>query len=140
MRRLKQKAGYVLAAFALIVAVTIITEGLSTRGGSVEAQGERGTTASYVDYEFEKITVADTAIGITASKITSAPPTAARMLVTVETQPIRYRTDGTNPTTTDGILLTAGSSITIYGSRNITRFRAIRSTASSATVQILLGH
>jgi hypothetical protein len=137
MRRLKAAAGYVLAFVAVLGVLGIAAEVLSVRP---MAQGERGTTASYVDYEFEKITVADTAIGVTASKLTSTPPTAARLLVTVETQPIRYRTDGTNPTTTDGILQIAGTSFTIYGTRNISRLRMIRSTGSSATVQVLVGH
>lgn len=56
-------------------------------------------------------------------------------VLNLESQPIRYTLDGTAPTTTYGHLLVAGQWLIIQGAGNIAKFRAIRTTGSSGTLQ-----
>jgi hypothetical protein len=94
-------------------------------------------------YDYESITVSTTALGFTATKITVAntaigsanPRRAKEVLLTVETNTIRFRLDGTDPTAAEGHLLAVGDSLNIEGEDNIRRFRMIRATAD-ATVKV----
>lgn len=95
-------------------------------------------------YDGEAITVAGTAIGFTASKIsptcTDCPLNvlrATRADCTTEAQTdinIRILANGTTPTSTVGLLLTSGKSFTVYGYTNIAAFRAIRTAATSVVM------
>lgn len=99
--------------------------------------------------DFETITVSNTAIGGTASKLVTANTLNAtgndnpyidvkRMdeaLITVETNQIRFRLDGTNPTASVGHLLGAGDSIVVSGYGNLSKLRFIRVSAD-ATIQV----
>lgn len=97
-------------------------------------------------YEFEKITVSTSAVGISTAKITRPSTTlgqsrtAEYAVVTVETNNIRYRTDGTNPDSTTGHLLAAGDALLLDNYDDIRRFKAIRDTAAAAdaTIQVSL--
>ncbi len=65
---------------------------------------------------------------------TTAIPTRARVaLIQAETQNIRWRDDGTDPTASIGILLAAGDSMMYEGP--LSKFRFIETTAS-ATVNV----
>ena len=86
---------------------------------------------------FEQITVAGTAVGFTAATIapsgaTNTPATMAT--VTVETAPVRYRTDGTAPTASVGTLLNIGDRITVWGQGDVAAIQFIRTTGTSATI------
>lgn len=59
--------------------------------------------------------------------------------IEIETADIRYRVDGGEPTTTVGILAGAGDIITLVGRTELKLFRAIRTTATSATLNIDYG-
>jgi hypothetical protein len=88
-------------------------------------------------FAYEAITVADTAVGFTVA--TYAPtgrPSAKMVLITVETQPLRYRLDGVAPTTSEGHALVATDMRYVVGANNIRNFRMVRSTGSSATVRV----
>lgn len=92
---------------------------------------------------FYKITVATTALNAindTAAVLQALLATGGRwsMLVTTETGGIRWKYDGNDPTTTEGQLLAAGSSMTISGGDLIRRFKMIRDGSTSATVTIQL--
>jgi hypothetical protein len=100
------------------------------------------------DYDYnsyEAITVGSTAVGFTASKIT---PTTGDWKnqdcqvaeFRVETDQIRYRLDGADPTSVagSGTLVNVGDIVTIRGTNNIKRFRAIRVTAD-ATITVHYG-
>ena len=87
-------------------------------------------TKTMVTTSYETVTVADTAIGITAANV------GALMMVTVETAPLRFRTDGTDPTATEGHLVGSGASFTVCGGGNILAFRAIRTTGTSAVLKV----
>lgn len=81
------------------------------------------------------ITVDNTAGGVA---IASATSTAEVALITVETASIRYEYDGTAPTATTGHLVQAGGTFVMNGTDNIRRFRAIRTTSTSAVLTVTL--
>lgn len=99
--------------------------------------------------DFETITVSNVAIGVTASKLTSVLTRNANSgeqsyvevrrldeaLFTVETNPIRFRLDGTDPTAAIGHLLNAGDSLVVTGFGNLSKLRFIRQGAADGTVQ-----
>ena len=82
----------------------------------------------------ESVTVSSTAVGITARPGGSGLLAFAAVL-TVESNPIRYWTGGTDPTASVGILVNAGGVIELTGRTEINRFRAIR-TGSDATLRV----
>lgn len=97
---------------------------------------------------FETLTVSSVALGITAAKLvvtTARNPTEGvsfmevqrldEAMFTVETNPCRFRLDGTDPTAAIGHLLQPGDSVIIAGFSNLSRLRFIRSGAADATVQ-----
>jgi len=71
--------------------------------------------------------------GITQEQVNRAN----RIRITVETQPIRYRYDGTAPTDTVGHLLPAPSELILTGTDNVRQFQIIRATAD-ATIMVTL--
>ena len=61
---------------------------------------------------------------------------AKRAVITVETMPIRYRYDGTDPTSSEGHLLQPMDVLTLIGSSNIQNFRVIRQGGTNATIKV----
>ena len=94
----------------------------------------------YADaYDYEAITVSNTAIGLTATKVrpsaaanTPAHGGAFEVFISVETNAIRYRIDGTDPTASEGHPLAAGDKLTVTGHNNIRRLKMIRQSADAA--------
>jgi hypothetical protein len=81
---------------------------------------------------FEQITV-NTAIGFTATQLRPVSGNASGQgafaaLFKVETDQIRYRMDGTDPTASVGMLLEVGDSLTVFGPKNLANFKAIKVT------------
>ena len=92
-------------------------------------------TTPIFPFSFETLTVSNTALPITAAKLSTGdgiPPLAAYM--TVETDSIRFRVDGLAPTATVGQLVTSGQTLEICGQNALNKFRMIRVTTYS-TVQ-----
>jgi hypothetical protein len=88
-------------------------------------------------YGYEQITVANSAIGFTASKITegNGHPQATRALCRLETAEIRYRTDGGTPTSSVGTLLEPGDVLEINADPvQIAQFLAIRTGSTSGSL------
>lgn len=89
-------------------------------------------------FAYEAITVSTTAVGFTAA--TFAPSNAREAVAamfTVESNPVRYRYDGTAPTATEGHrAVAANDPIIIYGRQNIRNFKSIREGAADATVRV----
>jgi hypothetical protein len=81
-------------------------------------------------FAFEALSVGATAVEFTAATALSAKCATAK----VETAQIRYRTDGTDPTATVGVLADVGDIITVYGSADVQAFRAIRTGGTSGTL------
>ena len=91
---------------------------------------------------FEKIAVSSSAIGITSTLVTvneagGLKKRAVSALISVETNSIRLRIDGTDPDASTGHLLAAGDYITIQGESNISRLKMIRASAD-AVVQVTI--
>ena len=88
-------------------------------------------------YDYEAVTVSNASIGLTASKVV---PTSGKAplecLITVEDETIRFRLDGTAPTTTEGHKAIDGDSISLTGQNMMTDFRAIRDDAADATLRV----
>ena len=82
--------------------------------------------------QYETITVANTTIGFTASKIT-APVSEA--VCTLETAQIRFRVDGTDPTSSEGHLLETGQKWSSVNAVEIGNFRAIRTGGVSGVLK-----
>jgi len=89
-------------------------------------------------YANESITVADTAIGFMAAKIDLSTSlygrSVKRVLVTIETAPIRFTADGTAPTSSIGHLLNIGDVLICDGS-DARKFRAIRAGSVSGVIK-----
>lgn len=95
-------------------------------------------------YAWEKLTIGAAASGLTTTKITPAAPSnpgsgsrksAEIVLITVETDSIRWTVDGTTPTGANGHLSQAGDVIELVGINSIRAFLAIRVT-TDATIQV----
>lgn len=87
-------------------------------------------------FDYEDLTVSNTAKAFTATKWAPAGAPAARAVVcTWETAQIRYRYDGTDPTAAEGTL--AGNTDTfptlVIGRNNIRKWRGIRTAGSDVT-------
>ena len=88
-------------------------------------------------YDYEAITVSNTAIGCTAAKLSFTPTLgqirkAHEIHVTIETDSVRYRFDGGTPTSSVGHLATAGTVISVKGPHNLARFLMIRVTGDAS--------
>jgi hypothetical protein len=83
-------------------------------------------------YAYESITVATTAIGFTVTNITNCK----RVYITAETATMRFRYDGTDPTSSEGHILRPDDIIIIEGYSNIESFRAIRTGATSGKLLV----
>ena len=84
---------------------------------------------------FEQITIAGTAVGLTVANVRgygSNRFSAEKVILIVETAPLRWRDDGTDPTSSVGFLANVGTIITLDNRDRIEKFRAIRTTATSA--------
>lgn len=79
-------------------------------------------------YDFEVITVtSSTPVGFSSGKLSPTNgPKPRSAFVTVETDDIRFRVDGTTPTVNYGHkVLSTSSGITISGPENVQHFKAI---------------
>ena len=97
----------------------------------------------YHPYAFESLTVSSSAIPLTASVYNTVAVTSGAnplrqvqyVVITTETNSIRYRYDGTAPTASIGHLMTAGTALVLIGYDTITQFQAIASGAD-ATIMV----
>lgn len=75
-------------------------------------------------------------VSTTAMPLTAIPQGATSAVIFVETQGIRVRDDGVNPTSAVGRPLAANTSIELHSKKALKQFRMIRSGASDATVSV----
>lgn len=85
---------------------------------------------------YEQVTVSDTAVSL------SPPDDATKAIIGVESNALRYRDDGTDPTSTEGFLLkTQGNNtaphVVLNSKEAIQNFSAIRDGTSDATLNVL---
>ena len=90
--------------------------------------------------QFESITVADDAAGkgFTKTLLRSADDSTRcdRVFMTLETGQIRFRTDKTAPTTSEGHLMNVGDTLELNDHQSIVDFLAIRATATSGVLKV----
>lgn len=86
-------------------------------------------------YDMEEITVAGTAIGLTAAKLITSPR-PKEVYIQCETAQCRYFYDGTTPTDTSGFLLNSYDTLRIKGCSNLKNFLAIKTGANSAKLTV----
>lgn len=98
-----------------------------------------GTAQAWSYLAEEPITVAATAIGFTDATISvgAGHPSATVATCRLETAAIRYRIDGTAPTTTVGLLVNPLESFTVVGNDAMRAFLAIRTTGTSGALTCL---
>ena len=93
-------------------------------------------------------TVAGTAVSLTvpdgtnyavASIETATPNRQTFTGASIETAAIRVRHDGTAPTGTNGVLVTNGEFLEIYGEDTLDQIQMIRDTSTSAVLNIAYG-
>ena len=59
--------------------------------------------------------------------------------VKVETEAIRYRIDGTDPATAEGVLISAGDAFTIYGNDALNIIKMVEATSTDAVINVSYG-
>jgi hypothetical protein len=94
-------------------------------------------------YAYESVTVADTAKELTAATyaekkevINNAARGAVRAIITVETAQLRYRYDGSDPTSSEGHILNINDVLVLVGTDAIEQFRGIRTGGTSAVLKV----
>lgn len=122
------------------VAVALLTLAFC---GSTEAQTCPGVTGQTVQYASEAITVSSSSIGFTAATVNIAVTQGKPVLfaeVTLETNPIRVRADGTAPSDTVGTLWNnaVGGNVkfTVCGEATMRAFRMIRTGSDAAVTAV----
>ncbi|MFX0022200.1 MAG: hypothetical protein ACFE9S_07725 [Candidatus Hermodarchaeota archaeon] len=106
----------------------------------------RDSTQEYLWATRERLTIDNTAAGIPFTASTYKPTTGDRKGICAriakcvpEGADIRYRQDGTAPTSSVGRRIYEDSEFYIVGSKNIQNFKAIRTTSTSATLDVEYG-
>jgi len=94
---------------------------------------EQKTPTSY--YAFETVTVADSSIGLTAATFDQQ----RFALITLETAPVRFRLDGSAPTSTVGHLLEVGDILELDSNEQLVAVRFIRTTGVSGSISVSYG-
>lgn len=79
---------------------------------------------------FQQLTVSTTAVGLTV------PAGATRAVCHVQSQPLRWRDDGTNPTSSVGVLTAAAVIFELHGTYSMNAFKAIRSGSTDSVLEI----
>lgn len=87
-------------------------------------------------YDFENLSVSTTAVGFTAARYDAdtVSPTVKAVVCYNDLQPIRFRMDGTNPTSSVGHQLNDKDVVYIQGYDNISDFRAIRQGGTNSNL------
>lgn len=80
---------------------------------------------------YEQKTVSDSAVGFA-----SIPPNSNKAIVVVESANIRYREDGTDPTSSVGTKAFQNTTIILEGRNRMSAFRAIRTDSTDAKLSV----
>lgn len=81
---------------------------------------------------YESVTVAGTAVGLTALTYGDA----TRAILTLETAQVRARWDGTNPTAGEGHILQVDDVLILRSASDIANFKAIRTGGTSGVLKV----
>ena len=83
---------------------------------------------------YEKLAVADSAIALA-----SVPSESTTAHIQCDTAAVRFRYDGTAPTTAEGCLLSANGSVILQGEDVLNAVQFIRTTSTSASLKVTYG-
>ena len=84
---------------------------------------------------YESLTISTTAISLTAANYDKVPP-AVGAVVFVDTAPIRWRKDGTAPTSSQGVFaIPTGDPIELLAA-DLSKFQAIRQGGTDANLRV----
>ena len=91
---------------------------------------------------FEEITISTTAKGFTESKLkpttgTYAGKKCSEIFFVMNGANIRYKLNGDDPTTTEGVPMLTGQNLTLRNEKDIANFRAVRDDAVDAKLHVL---
>ena len=89
-----------------------------------------GAGVNVLDYATLAVSVAAVSLGADASP--TLPAKCNRIYITCETQPVRWRADGTDPTSTTGHILAKDDSISFTGANYRQLLEKIRFIATAA--------
>jgi len=79
-------------------------------------------------------------LAVTAAVVSLTVPSDVNFAqVTVETGPIRYRIDGTDPATAVGVLISAGDSFAIYGLDTLNNIKMVEATGTDSVINVSYG-
>lgn len=89
-------------------------------------------------FGFEQVSVAGTAVGLTAATYAPASPggPAKVAYIQCETAAVRWRADGTDPTATVGVSMEAGDEIVVWGQYDIQSIKFIWRDGVTATLNV----
>jgi len=98
-------------------------------------------TYNRIPGDYEDITVADSAVGMSSTKINPLTGPYARLsaratLISLENGDIRFRVDGGLPSLSSGHYLTSGDTLVLTGTQAIQQFRAIRSGDTDGVLKV----
>lgn len=97
---------------------------------SLTAQSSNTLPMSY-----ESVTFTASSTGFTSTTLTVAGKQATVCIGVLETAQIRFRYDGTAPTSSEGTPLEIGQSIELKGFTVLTQFRGIRTGGTSGVIK-----
>ena len=83
---------------------------------------------------YEKLAVAASAVGLA-----SVPSEATVAHIQCDTAAVRFRYDGTDPTTAEGTTIAQDGSITLMGTDVLNAVKFIRTTSTSASLKVAYG-
>tara|TARA_Y100001951_G_C11295885_1_gene275594 strand:- start:3398 stop:3703 length:306 start_codon:yes stop_codon:yes gene_type:complete len=83
---------------------------------------------------YEKLAVAASAVSLA-----SVPSEATVAHIQCDTAAVRFRYDGTAPTSSEGTTIAADGSITLIGSDVLAQVKFIRTTSTSASLKVAYG-
>jgi len=92
-------------------------------------------------YAMKGNTVSNAALAISNASwswVSTDLSTAVKMTISANAKSVVVSFDGTNPTTTLGLPIAEGASLSVDGNLNIQNLKLIRDTADDATVTIIL--
>lgn len=87
------------------------------------------------EYTTDQQTIGASSTGLSLTKIRNGGRWAERVIVNVTTAPIRWQSDGTDPTSTVGRIAYQGETITLDNRGRIQNFRAIRLGSTSSILE-----
>lgn len=75
-------------------------------------------------------------VSTAAVALSTIPLKANKVLIITETDTLRWRDDGTDPTSTVGMILYPGNALVLDSRASINNFKAIRDTSSSSDITL----